>query len=440
MASLPSTVESRSAIVFVRDYCLRALPWLGKGSLAVLDQGLISGSNFLIAVLLARWLGPEHYGAYALAYSIFLFLSGFYNALFLEPMSVIGPASYRNCLPLYLGKLLKLHFVLAIPLSALVVVSIFILRHFSTDRALPPALWGVCLAAPLILFFWLCRRGAYLELASGLAAKAAAAYFLAVSLMLLLVKELGWLGSFTAFLIQALAATAAAILLIAFLKPRLDSHTELSSSEVVRRHWRYGRWSVWTQFVYWLSGNAYYVIIATFLQMRDVATLRALQNFYLPFGQFMTAIGLLLLPWASERFTVEGRKGLRRRVRQITLLFTGMAFAYYALLWLFGGKIIQVLYAGRYAESLPLLMLVAAPVLVVAASEGSLIAVQAVQSPADVFIAYAVSAVATVAVGVPLTRCWGLPGAALGMLVSYLAFFAVITHRCRVILRETAAI
>src|SRR2546429_7188451 len=46
--------------------------WLIKGMYAVLDQGLISGSNFLLGILLARWTGAEQYGAYALAFAIFI--------------------------------------------------------------------------------------------------------------------------------------------------------------------------------------------------------------------------------------------------------------------------------------------------------------------------------------------------------------------------------
>src|ERR1041385_6143479 len=45
--------------------------WVTRGTLAVLDQGLISGSNFLIGILLARWLLPAQYGAYGLAFEIF---------------------------------------------------------------------------------------------------------------------------------------------------------------------------------------------------------------------------------------------------------------------------------------------------------------------------------------------------------------------------------
>ncbi len=431
MASLTLSKAPPSASTRVRDYWSRGLPWVGKGSLAILDQGLISGSNFLITIMLARWLVPEQYGAYALAFSIFLFASGFHSALLLEPMSVFGSSSYGKCLPAYLGKLLRLHFVLAFFLTGLVVAGIAVLHYFTADRALTSALWGVCIATPLILFFWLCRRAAYIKLAPGLAARGASAYCFVLICLLLLIKRVGWLSGFTAFLIQSLAATAAAILLLASLRSQLDSQSGPSSSAVVRQHWRYGRWVVATQFVYWLSGNAYYVVVAAFLPMQDVAALRALQNFTLPFSQFLSAVSLLLLPWASARFAEEGRAGFQRRIRQITLLFVAVASAYYAVLWLFGGRIMAFLYAGRYTDFAYLLPLVAAPVVVLAASQGSAIAVQAMQAPAEIFLAYSVSGTLTILAGVALARYWGLAGALIGILTSYLGFCIVITWRCR---------
>lgn len=66
-------------------YCLRKWPRSGKGSLAVLDQALIFGSNFLAWVLLARWLAPDQYGSYAVAFTIFVFLSFFARLCFSSP-------------------------------------------------------------------------------------------------------------------------------------------------------------------------------------------------------------------------------------------------------------------------------------------------------------------------------------------------------------------
>ena len=69
---------------------LTSLPLVKKGTLAVIDHGLISGSNFLISVLLARWMLPEQYGALALAFAVFLLLSLSYQALLLQPLGVFG--------------------------------------------------------------------------------------------------------------------------------------------------------------------------------------------------------------------------------------------------------------------------------------------------------------------------------------------------------------
>src|ERR1019366_6540962 len=83
--------------------------WQRRGFFALVDQGLISGSNFIVAILLARWLAPGQYGGYALAFEAFLFLSVVYGALILEPMSVFGASIYKNDFQAYLGVLLRIH-------------------------------------------------------------------------------------------------------------------------------------------------------------------------------------------------------------------------------------------------------------------------------------------------------------------------------------------
>ena len=87
--------------------------WARRGIVAILDQGLISGSNFVVAILLARWLTPQQYGSYALAFEVFLFVSALYGSLILEPMSVFGPSIFSGNLVSYLGELLRIHCVLS---------------------------------------------------------------------------------------------------------------------------------------------------------------------------------------------------------------------------------------------------------------------------------------------------------------------------------------
>ncbi|MDR7400087.1 MAG: hypothetical protein QN144_12370, partial [Armatimonadota bacterium] len=73
----------------------RARVWASRGLWAVADQGLFSGANFVVNVLLARWLSPAEYGAFAVALSIFYLLAGFHSAVLTEPMMVFGAGRYR---------------------------------------------------------------------------------------------------------------------------------------------------------------------------------------------------------------------------------------------------------------------------------------------------------------------------------------------------------
>src|SRR5260370_17857789 len=77
-----------------KSFLGKAVPMAPKGGLAVLDQGLISGSNFLVGILLARWLAPEEYGAYALPFAIFLLLSFVSQSLCFGPVSPFRAPPY----------------------------------------------------------------------------------------------------------------------------------------------------------------------------------------------------------------------------------------------------------------------------------------------------------------------------------------------------------
>src|SRR2546426_3951545 len=100
--------------------------WLQKGILATADQGLISGANFFLNILLARWLSPAGYGAYALVFYIVLLLTSVHQALVLEPMSVLGGALESLERPDYVRTLLRMNAILGIALSVLFAIAAII--------------------------------------------------------------------------------------------------------------------------------------------------------------------------------------------------------------------------------------------------------------------------------------------------------------------------
>src|SRR5690348_7922098 len=64
---------------------------LVKDAWAVADQALISGTNFVTMVLVARGLGsPAEFGTFTLVYSALLFANIFQVALVTQPHNVLG--------------------------------------------------------------------------------------------------------------------------------------------------------------------------------------------------------------------------------------------------------------------------------------------------------------------------------------------------------------
>src|ERR1017187_9298154 len=305
-------------------------PWLSRGVLASTDQALISGSNFVLSILLARCLGQQQYGVYVLAMSVFLFATGFHNSLILEPMSVFGGASHRPHLAAYIGQMIKIHLFATLVLAALLICATPALTALGGPFG-AGALCGMALAFPSVLLFWLLRRSAYLQHQYAPAVIAALVFNVVSLASLAICQQLGILSPFFAFGVQSLGALAAAAFLMRQLRPEFQmEEPALRFGALAAEHWSYGRWACAATIVYWLSGEAYYFLISVFLRIEDVAGLRALQNITLPFPHFVTAMGLLFLPRVSSAFSDRGAAGVRQMVGGVTALFAIGAAAYLA--------------------------------------------------------------------------------------------------------------
>ena len=407
-----------------------AVPMIRKGSLALIAQVLISGMNFVLSLLLARWLMPSQYGAYTLAFAIFLVVSSFHNSLLLEPMGVLGPALHGKSLPGYVGKLVRFHFALALVLMVAMAMGAAAVAHVPRFAELSGALAGACVATPWVLFLWFARQAAYLDMRPGIAVKGAIAYSVASLLMIFGLHAVGWLTPFGAFLTLAVAGAVGGTALILGVRPKWrSSPTDASLATIWKQHWVYGRWVLVTAFVYWVSGQAaYYFIAAAFLKMEDVGTISALQNLVAPLAQFLTALSLLLLPWASTQLAGQDSAGFRRAIRRITLLFTGVGVAYFVFVVTFGGHLTTLLYHGKYTQAADLIPMLALSQVFMAAAQGPAIGLRALQRPSRIFVGYSVAAVFSILVGLALTRHWGTRGNVVGMAASSFCFLVTTAY------------
>ncbi len=397
-----------------------ARSWSGKGLVALLDQGLISGANFLIAVLLARQLTPERYGAFALAFEIFLFLTVVYGSLILEPLSVFGSSVFREQSREYLGKLLQVHAVVGSVILLLLSYAAWMLHAVVPGSVLPSALAGVAIAGPFLLLFWLARRMFYVRLAPPGALRGAMIYCAVLVLGLALVYRFHLLSPLTAFLLMALGALVTAPAMLARLRPalRLSGAARPALREVVRRHWEYGRWALASAVAIWLSGAIYYPLLGGMRGLAEAGEMKALMNFASPIGQVFAALSLLSLPYASRVLYQEDVGTRARLVWKLAAIYGGGTLAYWLVILAFRGPIVTHLYAGRYSNVEDLLPWVALGSVLRISATAHAITLRAMHVPKLVFAAYSAASVAAVAIGVPATWAFGLRGAVLTLVFS----------------------
>jgi O-antigen/teichoic acid export membrane protein len=410
----PAKVAEQSGKPVRGPLLAKLIPWVSKGGFAILDQGLISGSNFLVSILLARWLIPAQYGAYAVAFGIFVLLSLIYQALVLEPMAVFGGSAYQNCLRGYLGSLLWIHVTISGSIVMICGASALVTYLFHAG-VLAGALAGATVASPCILAFGLVRRGFYLELSPKMAASGAFVYSsLAIGALYLLYKR-NLLSPFTAFLLMSLAAVATTAYLWALLRAGLSPSTSAPGiKEVWSKHWSYGRWALASCVAGWIPAYIYYPLLSTFATTVQSGQLKALMNLTLPMEQTKAALSMLLLPYAAGVLQRQGKSSAGRLSVRMTMVTAGGAIAFWAIVLAFRGPVFHFLYSGKYMEVAYLLPVVAFGSIVWCAAFGPAICLRAMESPASVFVAFSLATVLSLIIGIPATWAFGLKGAIWG--------------------------
>ena len=404
----------------------KLIPWAMKGGVTILDQALITGSNFVIGILLARWLPLEQYGAYAVAFAIFLLFAMLHQSLLQEPQMVFGASAYRDCPWGYLKALLQLHLVTSLLISFVLCVSAEVALKLGEPGGLPGALAGLAIAAPLVLLFWIGRRSFYLHFSPAPALVGGLLYCALTLGGLCVAHRFELLSPMSALLLMGLGALGASAFLFTYLKLRLPSSlTAPSLGDTWRRHWCYGRWALGSAAIMWIPANIFYPLLSSFGGMAQAGQLKALMNFAAPVFQTCAALSMLLLPHAAHVHARESYAGTRTVTRRITLLCVSGAIAYWLPLILLKGPAFRLLYSGRYGEVAYLLPAVALGSVSLTAFFAPANALRVMESPALVFAAVLVSSSVSLMIGVPATKVLGLRGAVWSMALSETLAFAM---------------
>jgi O-antigen/teichoic acid export membrane protein len=387
--------------------------WLRRSLWAFMDQGLFAASNFLLNVLLARWLPEAGYGDFSVAFTVFLFLGVIYSSVMVEPMFVMGPGRYEGMFQGYLAALRNLHWRSISWLFSLlgVLISIF---YLGSGVFISLAVFSLC--APVIFEQWLLRRACYIHAGPWVAAVGGMWYCAVMIGGVFALNYTENLSPVAGILVVGFASVLASFWIRGRLSPRgVERIAHVSAREVKNVHWRYGRWSVASNVVGWLPGNIYLLLLPLWHGSEAAGAFRAASNLGLPILQAQAVAAMLVLPSLVRS---RARADYRRQVLGISALLAGGSAIYVGGVWLGGERLFGWLYDGKFSDQARQVWMFVLPAIPSAAMASLSCGVRAMEAPDKVLRAYLVSLVVCLVVGLPMTYVFGVVGVAWAITLS----------------------
>lgn len=315
---------------------------------ALLDQVLVSGSNFLISLALARFLSSHEYGLYIFAFTTLTMLTSFCSSSLFSSISVL-------CAPLenlkwisYVKTSALIFFFLVI---FLVVVLVGIFAWLSSGQFDDNARIFAVIA--IILFFYLSHEFWRVILLSRLQAKVV---FIG-DIICYGIRALGVAGAVLFGFNQGwqlilIFGVASVFSFVYFF--RASNITGIISDSVIQRSIffniiEYSRWTFaeWIPFV--LSSQLYIYIVTFSLGNEATGILGACRNLVMPVIVFLIGVMNYSLPYYSKFFAIRGEVLLLKDLRKYLLILMCVVLMYLFFVNYFKVEIIDFLY-GKYVD------------------------------------------------------------------------------------------
>lgn len=436
-AVLPATLDSGNGVAAA--HVRRGLPsffsgtLFRKGALSLVDQALVSATNFLTMVLLGR-TAEQELGVYQLGFSLVLLAMCVQNALISSPYALFGNRLDGERRAQYAGSTL-LHqgafSVFAAVMLAIVGLGIgagWGLNSFGYVA------WILAAMLPFILLREFVRRVAFahLQLITVVCLDAGVSAMQLGGLMLL--RFGGHLNAATAFgavgAACALAGGATFLLMRGHFAPERGS--ALSD---LRLNWSFGKWAFGAQVLGLTSAYCLPWMLALLRGAGEAGRYAACLSIVLIANPLLLGLNNFLSPQAIHAYHRDGLKGLRRLTSGISFWLTGALALLTVLLVLFGGRVLAMLYGQKLqGNELPVALL-ALNTLVLAAGIGAENGLIALNRPASNFCAYFVGQLVILAACFLLIVPYGVSGAAtaalLGIIAATLVKIALFARACR---------
>jgi O-antigen/teichoic acid export membrane protein len=389
-----------------------------QGYLSGLDQAVISLTNFVATIMLARALTPTQFGAYGVGFLLLHLGRAVQEGVVVQPMNSLGPSLSGDARRAYLSGSGGLQAWLALLGAAGCALLGYLLTRLGNSVAGPTlfALWSPLLLAQPQEFI---RRVFYtvsqVDLAvlntvvSSFVRLATLAWMLAAGADqgAAGLYAIGWGG-------------AAGLALGLFQTRKLWLRRGLDMLGTWRRNWGFGRWVLGATMANWVAVEVYPILTAGLISFAATGAYRALQNVLAPIHSLLRAMDTYFTPRLADRRRIAGGAGVVHMVRQMFLV-TGPPVALVLVLGVaFAEPLLHLFYGDTYVEYAPGMRLMALFYALWYSFWPIQSALKALEKTRPIFVGSVVAMIAMATIGVWAILTWGVYGTIAGQALSAL--------------------
>ena len=384
---------------------------------AMVDQGVVSGVNFLTMVLLARMLGVQQFGEFSIAWLILLFFKSLQAALVVAPMMSIGPKQRDEEQALYYGSVIVQQIAIALTTFLLIVLGLWASELLTLDLGLGALGLALASAAATDQLQDFIRRYLYTH------QRAFAAFLndficygariLLLAGMLVYAKDSAN-GAIALWLI-ALASAVAAVIGAFLIGPlRFERGFFIS---VCGHHWTFSKWIFGSAIFRWMSGHLIVLMSGGILGAYAVGAIRSTTNVLAPVQVFLLALNNIAPVKAARLFHEGGPTPLLRYLGKLTGAGFVMTAAMVIVGSIFAEEIVGLLYGDEYVPFAYLIHWWAVIYLIGFLEFPLETGLKAIEHTRPLFFTVLAEAAFAAATSYLLASYFGLPGVMFGILV-----------------------
>ncbi len=384
-------------------------------SAGVIDQAVLSATNFAVGLLLLRRTDDADYGLFVLATTSLALLVGAQGAAVSGPMSVLAPKRTEAEKLVMASSLVRLLLLFWLPVAALgALVFGFGERLGLGGAAASVGLAGAVAAVGVLMreairVLWMLYSLPRQLLGFDL-------LFAVVYLGAALVLSAGFRPA-APYVVLGLGAASAMAALLAWrhFARRIGWRADAIGASF-RDAWRLGRWALAGSVITWMHSQGFYYVVTALRGVEAVSALAAARLLLMPVNLMITGVAQLLLPMGSRWLHEQGPGRLLRNLAILSTAVTAAAGVYFGLLWLVREWVFSVI-LKRDATQLDLPLLLWAGVFGLTCLRSfAMIALQALERFDRITYLAALSTTVSLGVGY-----WGIlhhqaPGALIGLI------------------------